>query len=496
MLGFVEMLIISFIFLVAFLYQKRAKPLPGIRVAPGFAWFFGHSLLIKNMRESAQQLFEWNLKNAIESDGKPFQILVPDRDAYVRIVTPEAVQFMLKDRFDSFLKINNDISRLVRKEFIGKGIFASDGEEWRFQRKVASYMFSTHNLENVMSSTFLQHGETFLGVLKKHSDANECFDIQDLMKRFTMDSICQIAFGVHFDSLLKPVCEFSKAFDRIQELIVRRAFKPIFLFHLHQWLNIGGEKEIKHDAHILNGAIYELLRLRNEKIEKEGHENSRWEDLLSQFILMKKKKGEKLDAEQTRDIVMNFLVAGRDTTACLLTWSLYEISKHPEMEQKILDEMKQVFSDSPVSVESVKGLKYTHNFLCEVLRLHPPVPFNSKKAAEDITFPDGTWVPKDTIIQYSPYVFGRLPHWENAEEFQPERWDKDPNPSEFKFLAFNAGPRICLGKRMAYLEAKILLSLLLPQYKVCVKQDQTFDPVLGLILWFKEGLQVHVQPRS
>ena len=69
------------------------------------------------------------------------------------------------------------------------------------------------------------------------------------------------------------------------------------------------------------------------------------------------------------------LPAGRDTTACLLTWSLYEISKHPEMEQKILDEMKQVFSDAPVSAESVKGLKYTHNFLSEVLRLHPPVLF-------------------------------------------------------------------------------------------------------------------------
>eukprot|EP00008_Paramoeba_atlantica_P005497 CAMPEP_0201490954 /NCGR_PEP_ID=MMETSP0151_2-20130828/28071_1 /ASSEMBLY_ACC=CAM_ASM_000257 /TAXON_ID=200890 /ORGANISM="Paramoeba atlantica, Strain 621/1 / CCAP 1560/9" /LENGTH=373 /DNA_ID=CAMNT_0047877111 /DNA_START=63 /DNA_END=1180 /DNA_ORIENTATION=- len=373
MIGVVEVVAILAVFLAFFLYQKRAKPLKGIRLASGYKSYFGHAPVMKEMFSGPhQKIFDWSLDNALEGDATPYQISIPDRDSFIRVVTPEAVKFMLKDEFDKFIKMNNLISKLVIKEFIGSGIFASDGEAWRFERKVASYMFSSHVLDEVMCPIFLQHGETVLGMLKARHEKKESFDMQDLLKRFTMDSICQVAFGVHFDSLSKPDCEFSKAFDRIQELITQRNFKPEFLFYLHRWLKIGGEKEIEHDGLVLSQSVHRIIEQRNQKLEKGGQENSRWNDLLSQFILMKKKRGEKLDPEQTRDIVMNFLIAGRDTTACLLVRTFYELSRHPEMEQKILKEMSQVFSDAPVGAEGAKELKYTHNFLSEVLRLHPP----------------------------------------------------------------------------------------------------------------------------
>mmetsp|Transcript_29438 Transcript_29438/g.45527 ORF Transcript_29438/g.45527 Transcript_29438/m.45527 type:complete len:373 (-) Transcript_29438:44-1162(-) len=360
-------------------------------------------------------------------------------------------------------------------------------------------MFSANVMNNMMETTFLEHGDVLMRILKDAAYKQETINVQSLMKRYTMDSIAKIGFGVDFGSLDEPDDAFSLAFDALQENIVKRAFSPEIIFRFQRALGLGVEQEVIKNAKILNDTVGRIIKAREEKLKELGEEenkDSKFKDLLSQFIFMSQKKGEKMDASRARDIVMNFLIAGRDTTACLLTWTFYELFQHPEMEQKILDEINSVLATEPLSHDIVKKLPYLSNFLSEVLRLHPPVPFDTKRSIDQDTLPDGTIIPPGTVIQYSPYIFGRMPwHWEDPDTFKPERWEKEPNPSEFKFITFNAGPRLCLGKKMAYLEATMVLCMVLPEFKVEV-QDKKFVPAKSLILWLQDGFNCKIVPRK
>jgi len=481
----------------AWVYSKRAPKIPGVALAPGYVPFFGHIFAINGL-VGKRAFLDYNLKAALDNPAKPFQLCIPDKPPILRITTPEAVQHILKDKFENYIKIDTPITKMIGVELFGEGIFAVDGEKWRYERKVASYMFATNVLNRTMERTFLDHGEVLVRVLTDACKSKQTIDMQDLMKRYTMDSIAKIGFGVDFRSLEKPKDEFSIAFDRIQELIIRRAFKPVLLMRLDVMFQTGFEKEFTRCAEVLDGLVEDIIRKRKESAsEISEHADESWQDLLSHFMDFSKKKNESFDIKQARDVVMNFLIAGRDTTACLLTWTFYELARHPEMEKRIVEEIKEMLANNPLSHQSVKDLKFTHNFLSEVLRLHPPVPFDSKRAMNEDVLPDGTPVPVGTIVHYSPYLFGHAPwNWENPEELIPERWDKDPNPTDFKFLTFNAGPRLCLGKRMAFLEAKMVLSMVLPEFHVSIVPNQSDELNAFIILWLRDGLQAKIIPRA
>src|SRR5947207_6939552 len=127
------------------------------------------------------------------------------------------------------------------------------------------------------------------------------------------------------------------------------------------------------------------------------------------------------------------MIAGRDTTACLLTWSLIEFCKNPEWEKKCLDEINDIFDNNDnndnynnfPSYDKVQNLKNLHMFLSEVLRLHPPLPTDMKRALKDDVWPDGSRIPAGTYCSYLPYAAGRCSkNWgDDCLEFNPERWD-------------------------------------------------------------------------
>jgi len=197
------------------------------------------------------------------------------------------------------------------------------------------------------------------------------------------------------------------------------------------------------------------------------------------------------------------MIAGRDTTACLLTWAIYELNEHPDMEEKMLQEINECLAASgqyPTYESVMRDLPYTHAFLSETVRLHPPVPSDSKTAVHDDVLPDGTFIPAGSKINYQPYVFGRLKSlWgPDADEFKPERWlAMEKEPPAYKFLSFNGGPRLCLGKQLAYYEAKMLLAMLLPKYKFV--RAAGHDPAykISIILQMKNGFPCHpIQRKS
>lgn len=149
-------------------------------------------------------------------------------------------------------------------------------------------------------------------------------------------------------------------------------------------------------------------------------------------------------------------------------WALYEISKHPEVEARLYEECRDLNIEDPiVFYDAIKKSKYIDAVIRETIRLYAPVPLDAKKALKDDVMPDGTFVGESWVVVYSPYVMARdKEYWgEDAAEWNPDRWFKgelaNKEPSTFVYSMFQAGPRICLGKDLALLEAKSCVAMLM-----------------------------------
>lgn len=481
------------LFLV-FLYANRAKTIPGVPHVPQ-SFFFGG---LPTFRQNFHRIHDWNLELA-RKFKRSFTMGLPFKPINMRIVSPECAEHILKTNFANYVKVDSPYVKLQMQELFGDGIFAVDGKGWTHQRKIASSLFKMSTLRDYMATVFEQHGNDFCRLIDQFEQSQKTFDLQELFFRYTMDCISEIAFGYNLDTLGLPLDrkpEFSAAFDDMQELIVRRGMLPPWLLQLRKTLQIGSEKDVVRCQRILDETVYNIIAER--RARKARGERVTKPDLIEMFFNEAEEKQLELHDHQLRDLVMNFMIAGRDTTACLLTWSFYKLATEPQMAQRVREEVAAVCNGRAPTQAEAAQLKYTHAFLSEVLRMFPPVPWDFKRALNEDVLPDGTPVPKGTIMLYSPYVFGRLEeNWERAETFDPTRWLDQPEPSQYKFITFNAGPRLCLGKAMAYQEAKTLLAMLVQRFEFSLVEERylTQQPEYrpSIILQMKNGLQMRVK---
>ncbi|KAJ6346300.1 hypothetical protein OIU78_008851 [Salix suchowensis] len=210
------------------------------------------------------------------------------------------------------------------------------------------------------------------------------------------------------------------------------------------------------------------------------------------------------DEKYLRDIVISFLLAGRDTVASGLTSFFWLLSQRPEVESAIRAETEKVMGsnqDLP-SFQEMREMHCLNAAVHESLRLYPPVQFDSKFSQDDDILPDGTFVPKGTRATYHQYAMGRMEQiWgPDCLEFKPERWLKNgvfvpANP--FKYTVFHAGVRICLGKEMALVEMKAVALAIIRGFNTRVvdpNQVPRFSP--GLTATVRGGLPVVIQERE
>ncbi|KAK4752293.1 hypothetical protein SAY87_021091 [Trapa incisa] len=301
-----------------------------------------------------------------------------------------------------------------------------------------------------------------------------------------MDSIIKVGFGIDLNCLedSKEGSVFMKAFDEANALIFRRYFDP--LWRLKRYFNICAEASLRKNIEIIDTFVIRLIRGKRELlVDQRGRSDK--EDILSRFLLAGQEDPEKMNDKYLRDIILSFILAGRDTTGNTLSWFLYMLCKNPLVQETIFQEIMNVVVDEgrdPPETESrdndddpdefvrkvtesaLDGMHYLHAALSETLRLYPAVPIDGRKAEMDDVLPDRYKVKKGDMVYNITFAMGRMKSlWgDDYEDFKPERWLKDgifQPESPFKFAAFNAGPRICLGKDFAYRQMKIVSIALL-----------------------------------
>ncbi|KAG1362338.1 Cytochrome P450 704C1 [Cocos nucifera] len=404
---------------------------------------------------------------------KTFRLVAPFRHQ-IYTTDPTVIEYILKTNFRNYGK--GLFNHQNQKDLFGDGIFAVDGDKWRHQRKLASYEFSTKVLRDFSGAVFKRNAAKLAHIISESEIANKKLNIQDLFMKSTMDSIFKVGFGMDLDCLHDSYQGniFSNAFDDSSELIMLR-YVNVF-WKIMKVLNIGSEAILKERIKVVNDFVYKLIDKRVEQFSNGRNHLVKKEDILSRLLEESKKDPQNMNYQYLRDIILNFLIAGKDTTAGTLSWFFYMLCKNPSIQEKISQEVKQVtetnedanFDEFAKSItdESLNKMHYLHAALSETLRLYPAVPSDNKVCFSDDILPNGFNVRKGDIVVYQPYAMGRMEYlWgKDAEFFRPERWLDDNGifqpESPYKFTAFQAGPRICLGKEFAYRQMKTFAAVL------------------------------------
>lgn len=435
--------------------------------------------------------------------ASPSQTIVISRlGARRTIVTanPGNVEYILKTNFANYPK-GNPFTEILG-DFLGNGIFNVDGDLWYNQRKLVIHQFSPTSLRDYVENVVKEAvEEKLMPVLESAADEVEAksLDLQDLLRRLAFYLVCKVSLGfdpccLEYRSLDTPH-PIVEAFDVASDMSARRGAAPMsIVWKFKRFFDLGSERRLREAIRRIHVFISGILR---ERKIMSGESN-----LLSRMVL------DGQEDEVVRDTMISFIMAGRDTTSAAMTWLFYLLSCHPDVEDEVLKEIGAMENDEDlVKFEGLKQLRWLKACICESMRLYPPVAWDSKHAIANDLLPDGTRVRVGDRVTYFPYGMGRMKGlWgEDRFEFKPERWISEveqghiktlKNFGPYKFPIFQAGPRACLGRDMAFVQMKYVMASILKRFRIRpVNRDRpVFVPLLTAHM--AGGFKVRVHRRQ
>ncbi|KAK3815803.1 MAG: cytochrome P450 [Linnemannia gamsii] len=458
-----------------FLYKYRSHAIgtrrrDDLKEPKGTYPFLGHMPLLAMI--PGTKLYDFFEKNYNEL-GPVWSISLPVIGRMIQGDTPEMVEHVLKSNFWAYEK--GPLLKGALGDLFGSGIFASDGATWKFQRKQASHIFNVKAFREYTSDVFVKEAEKVLEYLGKAADAGTEIDFHALMLHFTLDSFGAVSFGESFGCLenIESKVDFAVSFDDLTATCSDRLMDPAW--KIREALTAVGAKA-KYDKALIRKHSLEVI----ERRRKHGFQGAK-KDLLQLFMEAKDDDGQLLSDEYLVDIILNFTIAGRDTTAQALSWMFYLLNRDGTDK----DIMKNLIQE----VDDVLG---------DALRIFPSVPRNLKICVQDDILPDGTKIYVGEWFTWSSYVMGRSEKiWgPDAREYKPSRWINTEKPSQGKFSSFHAGPRVCLGQNFAVLEALTVIGMILQKFELTLVDSAKLPPYgVSVTMPMLEGLPMRVHRR-
>lgn len=336
----------------------------------------------------SEDMYEW-LTEVLIRTGGTFTFRGPMFTSLQCVLTadPRNLEHLLKTRFTSFPK--GPYFRNTVQDLLGEGIFGADDDTWKRQRRTASIEFHSAEFRALTAESLyeLVHSR-LLPVLESAQKSNSTFDLQDLLLRLTFDNVCMIAFGTDPGCLAPglPEVPFARAFEDATEATTIRFVTPTTIWKTCRFLDIGNEKRLRQSLKRVDEFAYEVIRTRTEELELESKKRV---DLLTVFLKHKDEDGKEYSEKFLRDICVNFILAGRDTSSVALAWFFWLLQKNPEVEEKIVEELGRILkerrgdegngNDVVFKPQEVKKMEYLQAALSEALRLYPSVPLDHKQ---------------------------------------------------------------------------------------------------------------------
>jgi len=402
----------------------------------------------------------------------------------VWVSAPALIKAVLLDERDKFRKIQQ--IKLL-SPLLGKGILTSEGADWKWQRQASAPMFRPQELIGFVPA-FVRAAEAAIARWRA-GGVGAVHPIDEDMTRATFDVIA---------STLLPSTD--ERFGRtVQDSILtlqRYGGWDIMFASLNvpRWVPKPGMFDEPRAVLRLRTLVMGLMReLREKRRASPGPD-----DLMSRLIAARDPEtGRAMDDEQLVDNLLTFYLAGHETTAKALTWTLYLLSRSPAWAGALADEVARVAGGAPVRGEHIDKLVLTQQVLKESMRLYPPVPMMTRQAVADARIGERA-IAKGTSVLMSIYAIHRhARRWERPHEFDPTRFapSREASIPRYQYMPFGAGPRICIGMPFAMIEATAILATLLQHASFEWAGHEEPTPIARVTLLPKGGMPMRVALR-
>lgn len=395
------------------------------------------------------------------------------------ITDPATIREMLLDRLDQYPK--SVVTKNLLKPAIGESLFIAEGAHWRWQRRTAAPVFSHRNVMNLAPIMTTSAERTAARVAQAGPRA---VNMLDEMVTTTFDVIADVTFSG------------DDSFDRD---IVHRAIDDyiseagkVSLFDV-----LGAPDWVPRPGRIMSGqGMRDMKLVADQAIDARAARGPRDVPDLLDLLLEGEdpKSGRKMTTAELRDNLLTFIVAGHETTALTLAWSMYLVAFDQDVQDRARAEAQSVLQGRAATGADVANLPYIRQIIDEALRLYPPAGMVSRTAMADDTL-CGTQIRKGDTCIIPIYALHRS-HllWDDPDAFRPGRFADRKAIDRYAYLPFGDGPRICIGASFALQEAVIILATLLSRFKYTPVKGRDPEPVMILTLRPQGGVWLMAEP--
>jgi cytochrome P450 len=394
------------------------------------------------------------------------------------VMHPRDIEYVLVTNPSNFTK-SADYRALAH--VLGKGLLTNEGKSWQRQRSLIQPAFRRESILTY-APVMTRAASRLLGSWVSGESRN----VHEDMMAVTLEIVAQCLFGAELTDAAERV---TKAMQVVTDRFIAEASQALILpFDLPEFLAPARRRAVGELNKIINGIIRERRIL-----------NQPRGDLLDMLLDVRDSDGLPMSDAQLRDEAMTLFLAGHETTAIALSWTCFLLAENPEIEAKLVEELRTVVGKREPTVADLPHLRYTEMILKESMRLFPAVWGIGRRALADCEI-GGYRVSAGTNI----FIFQSLTQRDsrffyNPDAFDPERWREDPvrlgKIPRFAYFPFGGGPRVCVGASFAMLEATLLLVMIQQKFHLELVPGHPIQPVPSVTLRPKHGIRVTVHRR-
>ncbi|KFM75827.1 Cytochrome P450 4C1, partial [Stegodyphus mimosarum] len=374
---------------------------------------------------------------------------------------------------------------LVIRKLLRTGLLTSNGKRWRMRRKLIQPSVQMRNMEMYVP-VFNEHSLVLVDKLKEKVD-EPWIDAQHMIVACAIDIMFHSALGIHIKCQegSREIQEMPQIAKELTEHMIRRMVQPWLWFDTIFYCTSAGLKYRTAENKVRNFVTKIILegkealetKPRGDKCSEQSENKNKF---FLEILLEEHAKDESFTLDHIQDEVINFIFAGYDTTSSALSWALYLLGLHSDIQGRVYQELYSIFGDDKtrnVTLEDVKNMTYLEQVIKETLRLYPSVPFIARENKESIKIGRYIIPPGSHIVILINMLHKNSEVFPNPEKFNPERFSPENSldRDSFCYLPFSCGVRACLGYGYAITEMKIVLAHIIRNFKVT-----SLDPIDSL----------------
>lgn len=411
---------------------------------------------------------------------------------FVLVHDPEDVRAVLLERADEFRKSPTYQGlQLV----VGNGLLTSEGAFWKRQRKLMTPAFHHRRLMNLcgtMVRCASEHADEWDALIDDAEDPRGDagvaeVDLHEHMMRLTFRIVGLTLFSTE---LTGRASDMGPALVTVLEHA--NHFATSMGLAPPAWVPTPRNLRFKKAMQVVDDIVLGIITHRRETGEDPG-------DLLAMLMEATDETGTvRMTDAELRDEVTTLVLAGHETTAQALTWTFMLLAQHPEVEQRVVDEIRSVCGERTPTMADLKALEYTGWVLNESMRLYPPAWMFERQALVDMEL-GGYAIPEGTLVGICTWNIHRHPKfWPEPERFDPERFAPEAvaERPRYTYLPFGGGPRVCIGNNFALYEAKLVLATLLQRYSAELVEGQDIVLEASVTLRPADGMRMRLRRRE